>query len=139
MAIRSPDYSDVYKDCPVVKTLSTSITTTGTATVWTPASGKRFRLKYISIVSAISTTLAGTGVQLNFYDNAVGGSALIWPIAVFAANQAAFASLTTGSPILLPTPGILSAAANNALIIGCDATISTGKIQLAVVVGGTEE
>lgn len=102
----------------VFKAISPTALTAGTgATVWTPTSGKKFRL----MGWMISTTVAG---ELIFGDNAVG--------TVIARSGLLTANLTKEAPAI--GNGILSAAANNVLKL--DVTVS-GTVQGFVF--GTEE
>ncbi|MFZ9967337.1 MAG: hypothetical protein ACO3IN_10135, partial [Steroidobacteraceae bacterium] len=84
--------SDFYglqnNDASVYKTFAGTITTTGTVTCWTPASGKKFVLKGFTINAAVSVNLAGTGTSLWLVDNAYA-TATIYPISAFGVTQAA--------------------------------------------------
>ena len=93
-----------------------TIASTASLTVWTPASGKRFRLLWLNL----STSVAG-GVEL------VDGTTAFAEVALAAA---------VGQSILLPSGGYLSIAANNVLKLTNETGATSTMIGTAI---GTEE
>lgn len=84
-----------FKGGPPAKTLA-AVSTTAEATVWTPLSGKKFRLTGLIVASSAT-------VNLTLKDNTAGTTLMVLP-------------MLAGSPIQLDLgSGILSAAANNVL------------------------
>ncbi len=127
---------------------STAVTGTDTDIVLTPTTGKRFLLKGLAVNAVVSTVLAGTGVSLFLCDMASGdttfaASKVIWPLAGFAANQAAGSVVRNDSNVVLipiltwrggsRIYGFKSAAVNNSIKISPNATLSTGVITVSGV------
>jgi len=112
--------------------------TTGTLTVWTPASGKKFRLlRYAIEVTAAAALSAGAGFAITLQDNAtsVGLVHSLWLPTT---------SVTTNGGVCYSTGwvdlggiGILSAAANNPFTLLLSATLTAGSVRVRTA--GTEE
>lgn len=108
----------------------------GSTAVWTPASGRKFRLMRYKLTWTGDGAL-GTAAQhtATFYDS---GSSMGVVESVYLPTTAATATLggfTTGWTDL--SNGILSAAANNVLNINLSAAVTRGYVQ--VLVCGVEE
>lgn len=110
-------------------------TASGDTAVWTPTSGKKFRLMRFRIeVTGQSTQAVSGNLEIIFRDASTGmpiGCSIFVPSV--SLNQ--FASYSTGWIDL--GNGILSAAANNVLNINLGAALATGEAR--VIVCGTEE
>lgn len=108
----------------------------GNTAVWTPASGKKFRLmRYkISIPGHSTTSVAGTQT-LSFQDGAGGATNIVETMYVPSTASNWFGSWSTGWIDL--GNGFISTAANNALNINLNKTMLTGSVDVQVV--GTEE
>lgn len=119
----------------VFKTVSGQVTTTGTLDIWTPATGKKFRLKAIYVDAVVDTILAATGttgVYLQVFDD----STAIIDVAAFTNTAAAG---TAKSRMIDLRQGYVAALADKKLKIGFSASISTGKVNLSVFAIGTEQ
>jgi hypothetical protein len=157
-----PRFRDTYyqarRNSDTFKAVKTSFTTTGLATIWTPASGKKFVLKGGNLLATVSTVLATAtpGAQIVLCDNAMA-TAVIQPIGVVSLAAQSIGSplnvfypvATAGSapvasgfqPVSFLIPeGYQSATANNVLKCGTHdgSTIGSGVIQITGVVWGTE-
>ena len=112
---------------------STSITGTTVLTVWTPTPGFKFLLKGYDITVGVRTVLAASNlVSFGFWDNAVA-TAAIAPVCSFQATDPAGVHFQVTKDY---GEGILSATADNALVLGPSATISTGVLDVMGVVWG---
>jgi len=141
------NYFDGLNAPGVSKRVNNYFTTTATPTVWTPASGKKFRILGCSVVATVKTVLAtGAGAgELCLLDNAV--TAPVLALAGWSATQAAGTSVTLTT--LFPYPGIVSTTADNVLKLGfltsaadgvtSGLTIGTGEILFFGVIWGNEE
>ena len=72
----------------VFKTVSGQVTTNGTLTIWTPTSGKKFRVKAVYVDATVDTILAASGtagVYLQVFD----GSTAVLDVAAFTNTAAA--------------------------------------------------
>jgi hypothetical protein len=133
---------------------TTGVTGTDTDIALTPTTGFKFRLKGFAINAVVGTVLAGTGVSLFLCDMAsadttFAASKVIWPLAGFAANQAAGSVVRNDSNVVLipmlsyrgqsRAYGYLSSAANNCVKISPNATLSTGNIIVSGVLFYDEE
>ncbi len=128
-AFEALSYADVFK------TVSGQVTTTGKLDIWTPTSGKKFRVKAVYVDVVVDTVLAATGtagVYLQVFDDTTA----ILDVAAFTNTAAAG---TAKSRMLDLRQGIVSAAADKVLKIGFSASIATGKVNLSVVAIGTEQ
>lgn len=109
---------------PELSTHSGIFSTVGSVAIWTPAAGKKFRLKAISWTFGI---LNAVNPLISLKD---GGTLLMY----ITSPPATGGTMQSGY-ILLPEPGILSAAVNNVLAVD-----SNGNgAGIAVTVIGTEE
>ena len=107
-------------------------TATGPTAIWTPATGKRFRLLQLIIMLNAGMAAAGTNL-ISFFDNATDTNidVTVWlPIAASIANQPPLV-------ISLPGNGLLSAAINNPLKVSLGTAITAGAISIIMV--GCEE
>lgn len=112
-----------------------SAAASGNTAVWTPTSGKKFRLmRFMVQVTGNSTTASGVVVTISFQDSA---SAMNIAMDVFVPTT----SLGTGDDFVGPWVdlgnGFLSAAANNVLNINLSAALATGNVRVTCC--GTEE
>lgn len=112
-----------------------TVTATGSTAVWTPATGKKFRLMGYSMAitgNAIQATAGNLEAVLLDAAAAVGiGSSIFVP--AVSLNVLGLVSL---NPIALGN-GYLSAAANNALNVNLSTALTGGEIRINV--WGTEE
>lgn len=128
-AFEALSYTDVFK------TVNGQITTNGTLTIWTPESGKKFRVKAVYVDAVVDVILAASGtagVYLQVFDDTTA----ILDVAAFTATAAAG---TAKSRMIDLRQGYVSAAADNLLKIGFSASITTGKVDLSVIAMGTEQ
>ena len=126
VGIRTPA---VFKD-------KSSATASGDTAVWTPTTGKKFRvMKYMIAVQGLSTTAAGGNVAITLRD---ATSAILH---TFNINVPAVA--LTGAALLYESNwidlgnGYLSAVANNVLNVNLGTAFTAGGVD--VFVAGTEE
>lgn len=128
-AFEALSYADTFK------TVNGQVTTNGTLTIWTPASGKKFRVKAVYVDATVDVVLAASGtagVYLQVFDDTTA----ILDVAAFTTTAAAG---TSKSRMIDLRQGYVSATANNALKIGFSASITTGKVDLSVIAIGTEQ
>lgn len=115
----------------------TSTTSSGATTLWTPATGNKFRLLRFKIQITSDATLSVAGdLTLSLLDNA---SDIALSHIVFVPSTATpnIAGDYDSGWIDLGTFGILSAAVNNPLKINLSSALTAGKVN--VIVCGTEE
>jgi hypothetical protein len=117
------------------KTVATA--TTGNTALWTPTSGKKFRLmRFLVNVTANAATSGGAVLTIDFQDSTTG---LTLGQSVFVPATA----VTTGGPPMLHSGwidlgnGYLSAVANNVLNLNLSAALTSGVVNVVAV--GTEE
>lgn len=128
-AFEALSYTDVFK------TVNGQITTNGTLTIWTPESGKKFRVKAVYVDAVVDVILAASGtagVYLQVFDDTTA----ILDVAAFTATAAAG---TAKSRMIDLRQGYVAAAADKPLKIGFSASITTGKVDLSVIAMGTEQ
>lgn len=116
---------------------SASVSTTGNSALWTPTSGKKFRLqRFQVIVTSNAATSGGAVITIGLQDATTD----------IGVSQAAFVpstAVTTGGVQILHSGwidlgnGFLSAAANNVLNINLSAALTSGVVNVVAV--GTEE
>jgi hypothetical protein len=115
---------------------TTTATASGNTAVWTPTSGKKFRLMRFMITLTANVSLASAGLEeVTFQDATTGmpvGFSEYVPGTAVTTTPGGF---TTGWIDL--GNGILSASANNVLNINLGTTLATGECR--VLVCGTEE
>lgn len=94
----SPRFEENYykgrKYSDVVKTDYQSLTTAGTTTTWTPATGKKILLKGIRVVATVTTVIdaAGAVALIAFFDQSVDQEI---PLGIgFASNKAIGSTFT---------------------------------------------
>lgn len=122
------------RNVSVFKTV-TATSSVGT-NIWQPGSGKKFRLmRYMIQATADVATSGGADVDVILKDNTTGLAAAFTFYAPATAGTVAGAGANSGWADL--GNGILSAAADNPLVVGLSATLTSGKVR--VVVCGTEE
>lgn len=112
-------------------------TASGNTAVWTPTSGKKFRLMRYKIDVPANAAISGGGVvvDITFQDSSTDmnqGTSLFIPTTAVTTSVGGF---TTGWIDL--GNGILSASANNVLNINLSSTLTTSKVRVQVC--GTEE
>lgn len=120
----------------VFKTVSA--TASGNTAVWTPTSGKKFRLMRfcVSLTSNVAIS-SGAVVTVKFQD-ATTDTAFFWSVFVPTTAVTTGAGDSFVSPwIDLGGAGFLSAAANNVLNVNLSATLTSGACR--VMAAGTEE
>lgn len=114
-----------------------STASSGSTTLWTPASGNKFRLLRFKIQITADATLAVAGdLTVSLLDNA---SDIALSHIVFVPSTATpnIAGDYDSGWIDLGTFGILSASANNPLKVNLSSALTAGKVN--VIVCGTEE
>lgn len=115
---------------------TTVATASGDTAVWTPTSGKKFRVMGYQIqMSSNASLAAGAVLEIVLRDGAtpigVGSSVFVPTIAVTTTPG------MSNSGWILLSNGFLSSAANNVLNVNLSAALVTGEVR--VVVMGTEE
>jgi hypothetical protein len=109
-------------------------TASGNTAVWTPASGKKFRLMWLHVQLGGDATLGSAGALIvNIADSAT--NLFGWETQV--SNAAVTGQVYIDEWIALPGNGILSAAANNVLNCNLSSSLTAGAVR--VTAGGTEE
>jgi len=137
------NFYDSLKYSNVVKNVAVSFTTTGLGTIWTPTSGKKFRLMGWHLIVGVDIILNATstkGLTVQLVDNAVAtawGPALghVGPVGAITTNIESKGDLKEGW---------LSATADNVLKVtahhkGTTESIDTGYLMVAGTVWGREE
>jgi len=126
----------------VFKTASVSATASGNTAVWTPTSGKKFRLMRFQITGTNIVATAATVITISFQDATtgmdVGTYDILMPTTV--GNTALlFGGVEFNSGWVDLGNGVISAAANNVLNANISATVmgATGSFRYSVA--GTEE
>lgn len=120
------------------KFVTTSSPTVGDTTVWTPTTGKRFRVMACQlIVSGNAARAAASTTTYKLTDGA--GGTVIWGWAPFLP---AAAGTTQGNDfnsglVTLPGNGYLSTVSNTVLMLNNGATLTSGSVTISVI--GTEE
>lgn len=115
---------------------TTTATASGDTALWTPTSGKKFRvLRYMVQITADASITAGAELDVVLRDATT-------PIGVGFSVYVPAAAVTTtvgqtGSGWITIDNGYLSVAANNVLNLNLSAALVTGKIRCVVI--GTEE
>lgn len=125
-------YNNSTGNMEILRTVTTFKTVSGAAsntTIWTPATGKKFRLMggVITIPSNAAISGGGVVVTVSLFDGG-NGIGIAWDI--FVPTSAV--TTTTGDTIIsftLPGNGYLSSAINNALILNASATLTTSAIR----------
>ena len=141
-----PKQRDEYYDALLRSTVfkqvvATSFTGTTFATLWAPATGKKFKLKGVSLQLGISTTLAGSPSDLvALFDNANNNSTAVTacPLVNLSLAGTNAAGTSFGTIQFFLREGYTSAAINNTLRIGSYGTIGAGVIRVVGVVFGDE-
>ncbi len=111
-------------------------TASGDTALWTPTSGKKFRLmRYQMQITADAATSGGADIDIVLRDSTTALAAA-YSVFVPATAGTTFNNGTRTEWVDLGN-GILSAAANNVLNINLSAALTSGKVR--VVVAGTEE
>lgn len=112
-------------------------TASGDTAVWTPASGKKFRLVGFFLMLTNEAAISGGGADLDIVlrdgTTAMGIGMSLYVPQVTGTTVPGASGI---SPPLLGN-GILSATANNVLNINLSATLTSGKIRITAF--GTEE
>jgi hypothetical protein len=110
-------------------------TASGTTTLWTPTSGKKFRLmRFMIQITGNATTAGGAVVTVSFLDQA---SAINIALDAFVPSTAFSAGEDFISPWVDLGMGFLSAAANNTLFVNLSAALTAGNVRVTCC--GTEE
>lgn len=114
-----------------------SVTASGNTALWTPATGKRFRLmRLMAIVTSDAATSGGARVTVDLKDGASTSTGMTFDVYCPAVAGSAFGNgFFTGWVDL--GQGVLSSAANNVLNINLSAALSSGVCR--VVACGSEE
>jgi hypothetical protein len=112
----------------------------GNTALWTPTSGKKFRLMKLQVQLTSNSTLAAAGVlTVTFQDGSSGipitHDFYVGQVALTAAT-ALFTSGEDGNWLDLGN-GFLSSTINNVLNVNLSATLASGNIRVTAI--GTEE
>lgn len=122
----------------IFKTASVSATASGNTAVWTPTSGKKFRLMCFQITAQGLSATAATVLTISFQDASTGIS-----IGTYDVLLPAVANLQAGITIVSDWVnlgnGYISTAANNVLNANISATVAGATGTFRVNVCGTEE
>jgi hypothetical protein len=120
------------------KYVNVSTPSAGNTTVWTPTTGKKFRLMAaLIVVTGNANRAAGGQVQLQLTDGAGGTTIIGTTTYVPTTSGTVMGSDFNSGWMVLPGNGYLSAAANNVLVLNTGAAITTGAVAVTAV--GTEE
>ena len=119
------------------KPVNASLTTTGTATVWTPTGGTKFVVYGWDIQILVATTLAAAanGVAFCLYDASVSDSNIIGSLEVLRSDASSGQMFRSQ---LVRDFGHPSSTADQALIVSPAITINGGRVRITGVVWGTE-
>lgn len=119
----------------IVKTVATQAS--GNTALWTPASGKKFRLQRIMVqITSDAATSGGADITIDLKDGSSTSTGVTFTVFVPAVAATTFSPgfqigwLDFGN-------GVLSAAANNVLNLNLSAALSSGYCR--AIVCGTEE
>lgn len=110
---------------------------TGDTAVWTPASGKKFRLKRLFVMVTQDAATSGGGVITIKLRDSTTDMNLTFDLWVPSATIAAPIGVAFSSGSVDLGFGVLSATINNVLNVNLSAALSAGKCR--VTVSGTEE
>lgn len=111
-------------------------TAVSTATLWTPAAGKRFRILGFEFQLPLSTTLAAAGILTQSLLDDASPTPFVFEDYLPNATPAN-AIGDNHTTIRLPGNGYLSLAKGNVLTVSLSAQLATGRIRWMVF--GTEE
>lgn len=126
-----------YRIPQIFKTASVSAGTSGNSTVWTPTSGKKFRLMRFDLSGSNLSAAAATVVTLSFQDNTTGLAPTYDVLLPATVNTVSGTTAITNWIDL--GNGILSAAANNVLNLNVSSAPAGAAGTYRVNVCGTEE
>lgn len=113
---------------------NTTLTGTGSYTIWDPTSDTKFRLKGYDIKVAVDTTLTPSGsVALGLWDNS--NSTPVANIVILREGASKGERYADRADL---REGYLSASANNNLIVQGHATLGSGVIRISGCVWGEE-
>jgi hypothetical protein len=123
----------------IVKTVQTAAN--GSTALWTPTSGKKFRLMRMTVQVSANSTLAARGIlTVKLLDSAadlnITADVYLGQTAIAADTNPQPVELLGGRWIDLGN-GLLSAAANNVLNVNLSAALTNGAVR--VICCGTEE
>jgi hypothetical protein len=122
----------------IFKTASVSATASGNTAVWTPTSGKKFRLMRFQITAQGLSATAATILTISFQDSAAAITIGTYDVLLPAVANLV-AGITTVSAWVDLGNGFLSAAANNVLNANISATVTGATGTFRVNACGTEE
>jgi hypothetical protein len=126
---------DYIRTPSVFKTASASAA--GNTALWTPASGKKFRLMQVGLqVTANAATTGGAVITIDLKDGANNSTGVTFSVFV---PSVAGTTLSTGPQVsfIKLGNGILSALASNVLNINLSAALTSGVCR--ILAAGTEE
>lgn len=126
----------------IFKTASVSATASGNTAVWTPTSGKKFRLMRFQITATNLTATAATVITVSFQDSTTGINIGTYDVLLPAAATATDLLLGGTQQISAWVDlgnGFLSASANNVLNANVSATVTGATGTFRYNVCGTEE
>jgi len=106
---------------------SVDATAAGSSAVWTPASGKKFRLLAFEVNIGDDATIGVAGVEtIRLLDSATR----IWGVQTQLGTTALTTDVTEQHIVTLPPNGYLSAAANNVLNVSLGTVLATGVVSV---------
>lgn len=111
----------------VVSTVKTITGSTGTIAIWTPASGKKFRLRGLDLELAANVVQGAAGVNTFTIKD---GTTTLWQWGVYVDTTATTDGRARWTKrVELPFNGYLSALADNALTVSPGTTLTAGSIR----------
>ena len=114
-----------------------SATSSGNTALWTPVSGKKFRLQRLMVMLTSNASLAAGAVEVISFQDGSTDIALTFSIWVPTVSIATGAVEMFTSPWIDLGNGILSATANNVLNVNLGTTLANGVCR--VIACGQEE
>jgi len=116
--------------------IDASVSSGLSAAVWTPASGKRFRVMSVDASVVVDAVCAATEGTVSLVDNVAGN--IFWTLGATIISAPAGTVVRNGGPSLVGTYGYLSLAANNVVKLLFTGP-ATGKVTVAGNLMGREE
>lgn len=112
-------------------------TASGNTALWTPTSGKKFRLLKLYVQVTAAAALASAGVLTITFQDSSTGIPIAFDVYLPASSISAPLGDAFSSGWIDLGNGVLSATANNVLNINLSGTVSTGNVRVTCC--GTEE
>ena len=119
-----------------------SISGTTSVVVWTPNTGRRFRLRGFAITAIVKTTLVSANPGVLYFFDSSSATQVIAPVGSFAKNatqNTIIAGSAEGSMVVDLQEGVRGTAVNTTLKLGASLDIGAGEIRYCGVTWGVEE